>query len=260
MTFAVTSPRYAPEDALRRLGARADGRYSRAMQEDQPHILVVDDDNRLRELLRKFLSENGFRVTTAADSAEARAHLGHIAFDLLILDVMMPGESGMELAVALRRTSTVPILMLTAMGEPEDRIAGLELGADDYLPKPFEPRELVARIRSVLRRAPTEPPAAEVAEVSFGAFRFDLGRAELSRQGAHVKLTETEARLLAILARHAGRTFSREELQIELGGGEAASRTIDVQVTRLRRKIEPDPKIPRHLQTVRGAGYVLRPD
>jgi two-component system phosphate regulon response regulator OmpR len=231
------------------------------MQEERPHILVVDDDNRLRELLRKFLSENGFRVTTAADSAEARAHLGHIAFDLLILDVMMPGESGLDLAAALRRDSAVPILMLTAMGEPEDRIAGLELGADDYLPKPFEPRELVARIRSVLRRAAAEPPiAAATGEVSFGAFRFDLDRAELSRQGAPVKLTETEARLLVILARHAGRTFSREELQIEVGGAEAASRTIDVQVTRLRRKIEPDPKIPRYLQTVRGTGYVLRPD
>ena len=228
------------------------------MQEERPHILVVDDDNRLRELLRKFLSESGFRVTTAADAAEARSHMGHITFDLLILDVMMPGESGMELAGALRRRSAVPILMLTAMGEPEDRIAGLELGADDYLPKPFEPRELVARIRSVLRRVPREPEPA--GEVLFGAFRLDLDRAELSRDGDAVKLTETEGRLLVILARQAGRTFSREELRVELGGGESVSRTIDVQVTRLRRKIEPDPRIPRYLQTVRGAGYVLRPD
>ncbi|MBT5414149.1 MAG: response regulator, partial [Rhodospirillaceae bacterium] len=147
------------------------------MQEERPHILVVDDDNRLRELLRKFLSENGFRVTTAADSAEARGQMGHIAFDLLILDVMMPGESGLDLAGALRKNSAVPILMLTAMGEPEDRIAGLELGADDYLPKPFEPRELVARIRSVLRRAPAAPFEQEPGgEVAFGALRFDIDR------------------------------------------------------------------------------------
>jgi two-component system phosphate regulon response regulator OmpR len=227
------------------------------MMLETPHILVVDDDLRLRELLQKYLSENGFRVTTAEDAAHARAKLASLSFDLIVLDVMMPGESGLELTAALRHRTTVPILLLTAMGEAEDRIRGLEQGADDYLPKPFEPRELVLRIRAILGRV--QPPAEMPATVRLGACSFDTGRLELTRAGDVVRLTSSEADLLGTLARHAGSPLSREELRRH-GTDCANNRSVDVQVTRLRRKIEPNPKLPRYLQTVRGRGYVLRPD
>jgi two-component system, OmpR family, phosphate regulon response regulator OmpR len=222
-----------------------------------PHLLVVDDDTRLRELLRRYLSEHGFRVTTAENAAAARVRLASMEFDLIVLDLMMPGENGLDFASHLRRDSTVPILMLTAMGEPEDRIVGLERGADDYLPKPFEPRELLARIRTVLRRAPQSsiPPPPRV--VRFGDCMFDLDRQLLTRAGVPIRLTTTEAALLRALAMSQGRPISRESLS---EGGPGQSRTVDVQVTRLRRKIEDDPKFPRYLQTVRGKGYVLVTD
>ena len=227
------------------------------MDTDLPHILVVDDDDRLRELLRKYLSENGFRVTTSGDAAEARAKLAHLAFDLMVLDLMMPGESGLDFAADLRRTNAIPILMLTAMGEPEDRIVGLERGADDYLAKPFEPRELLLRIHSILRRAP--PPAVTPREVRLGEVTFDLERAELSRDGQPIRLTDVESALLTALAERQGVILGRDELIAHSGAG-GGGRAVDVQVTRLRRKIEPDPRLPRYLQTVRGKGYVLRPD
>jgi two-component system phosphate regulon response regulator OmpR len=224
------------------------------------HVLVVDDDRRLRELLQRYLSDNGFRVTTAADAEAARAKLDCFAFDLLVLDVMMPGEDGLALTAWLRRTSQVPILLLTARGEPDDRIAGLEHGADDYLAKPFEPRELLLRINSILRRS-TAQAAVQPAptDVRFGDFRFDLRRLELANGDSPVRLTSAEAGLLRALAGPPGVVKSRDELSREcaVAGG---VRTIDVQVTRLRRKIEPDPKFPRYLQTVRGRGYVLRAD
>src|SRR5438128_6431497 len=179
------------------------------MNDTEPHLLVVDDDARLRELLRRYLSDNGFRVTAAADAAEARARLASFAFDLMVLDVMMPGESGLDLTSALRDEPAerrIPILLLTAMGEPEDRVNGLEQGADDYLAKPFEPRELVLRIRNILQRR----PAADGA-VRFGSFRFDPDRGELSRGGDSVHLTAAEAGLLATLAQRAGDPVSREE-------------------------------------------------
>ena len=225
---------------------------------EQPHILVVDDDTRLRDLLQRYLSEQGFRVTTAVDAADARAKLTSIAFDLLVLDIMMPGETGLELTETLRSESAVPILLLTAMNETENRIAGFECGADDYLPKPFEPRELVLRINAILRRVP--PPAAQPPrKVVFGEFCFDLEREELTKAGDFVRLTTAEASLLKALCRRAGEPISREDLGEEsMISGNA--RTIDVQVTRLRRKIEADPKFPRYLQTVRGTGYVLMPD
>ncbi|MFO0995587.1 MAG: response regulator transcription factor [Alphaproteobacteria bacterium] len=228
------------------------------MTEDQPHILVVDDDKRLRELLRRFLAENGFRVTAAADAAEARAKIDNLAFDLIVLDLMMPGESGLSLTQSLRKTSTVPILMLTAMGETDHRIAGLESGADDYLAKPFEPRELVLRMRTILRRVPP-PAAAPPPAISLGAYRFDLAREELSNGERIVRLSSGEQRLLRILAERPGTPHSREQLYEQMGSA-ARGRSIDVQITRLRRKIEPDPKAPRYLLTVRGQGYVLRPD
>ena len=227
------------------------------MSAEAPHILVVDDDRRLRDLLRKYLADNGFRVTTAENAAAARARLAGFAFDLIVLDVMMPGESGLELTSALRRDSGVPILLLTAMGDADDRIAGLERGADDYLPKPFEPRELLLRIGGILRRAGPPPPAEP--EVRFGEFCFDLARGELRRHDEPVRLTSGETGLLGVFALNPGVTLTRERLGRESRLG-ANPRTVDVQIARLRRKIEADPKAPRYLQTVWGAGYALRTD
>jgi two-component system phosphate regulon response regulator OmpR len=228
------------------------------MDKELPHILVVDDDARLRALLRQYLSENGFMVVTAADTAEARARLATLAFDLIVLDRMLPGESGLDLAGGLRRNnSRVPILMLTAMGELEDRIAGFEQGVDDYLAKPFEPRELVLRIHAILRRAPPTSPAPS--EVRMGDVVFFPAREELVRGGQPIRLTDLEAALLKALIERPGEILSREELSLRTGAA-GGGRAVDVQVTRLRRKIEPDPRLPRYLQTVRGRGYVLRPD
>lgn len=224
---------------------------------DLPHILVVDDDDKLRKLLARYLGEHGYLVATAPSAADARAKLASFAFDLIILDLMMPGESGLDFAADFRRRSAVPILMLTAMGEPEDRVAGLERGADDYLVKPFEPRELLLRIGNILRRAPqaeTQP-----AEVRMGNVVFDLDREELRQGDQIVRLTSVEKALLKALAVRAGSALSREHLN-ELTGGAGGDRAVDVQVTRLRRKIELDPREPRYLQTVRGRGYVLKPD
>ena len=227
------------------------------MTEDTPHVLVVDDDDRLRKLIARYLSEHGFMTAGASDAGEARSMLSSLAFDLIVLDLMMPGESGLQFATALRGASSVPILMLTAMGEPEDRIAGLESGADDYLVKPFEPRELLLRINNILRRAPQPQPAA--GPVMLGELAFDIDRAELRRGDEVTRLTSIEALLMQVLARQPGVIFSREEL-IELTGAAGGDRAVDVQVTRLRRKIEQDPREPRYLQTVRGRGYVLKPD
>ena len=222
---------------------------------DQPHLLVVDDDNRLRQLLGKFLAVNGYRITLAADAADARAKLRNMAFDLIVCDIMMPGESGLDLTRDLRRDNAVPILLLTAMSETGDRIRGLESGADDYLPKPFEPRELLLRIQSILRRVP--PESAQMTELRFGPLRFDPARRLLRRGPEEVRLTEAESALLATLAEHAGAPVSREALS---GGGDDSGRAVDVQIARLRRKLEQDPRFPRYLQTVRGLGYMLQPD
>ena len=225
---------------------------------DLPHLLVVDDDSRLRGLLARYLGEHGHLVTTAASAVEARAQLRSLAFDLLVLDVMMPGESGLDFAHSLRAEGRpLPILMLTARGEPEQRIAGLEAGADDYLPKPFEPRELLLRIAAILRRA-TRPPEPRLG-VRLGRWRFDPDRAELAAGGDVVRLTDVEASLLRVLAQTPGIVVSRDELA-DRSRIPINARSIDVQVNRLRRKIESDPKIPRYLQTARGSGYVLRPD
>ena len=234
-------------------GMRGDGEPAEA------HLLVIDDDARLRDLLRRYLVEAGFRVTTASDAADARQKLQSLAFDLLIVDVMMPGESGLELTERLRQTNTVPILLLTAMAEPVNRIDGLERGADDYLTKPFEPRELVLRIRNILARAVPPAPPAPIEELRLGALRFDLKRNTLYRGEDMVHLTEAETALLAALARQPGEPVSREALSLEAQCS-GNLRTVDVQMTRLRRKIERDPKFPRYLQTVRGTGYVLKPD
>jgi two-component system phosphate regulon response regulator OmpR len=231
-----------------------------ASGQGMPHILVVDDDRRLRDLLIRYLSENGFRVTAAEDAQAARTRLKSFDFDLIVLDVMMPGESGLSLVQSLRSESRVPVLMLTARNDAGDRIAGLEGGADDYLGKPFEPRELVLRIRTILTRVNAAPPVATIAaEVLFGPFRFDIGRTELTRNGEPIYLTTGEASLLTTLAKRSGEPVSRESLSNESADC-ANNRAVDVQVTRLRRKIEADAREPRYLLTVRGKGYALRTD
>lgn len=222
-----------------------------------PHVLVVDDDRRLRELLMKYLGENGFMASGAEDAGQARAKLATLAFDLIVLDVMMPGESGLDLARDLRRTDNVPILMLTAMNEAGDRIRGLESGVDDYLGKPFEPRELLLRINSILRRVPG--PSAPPDEIGLGDVVFRPARGELVRAGTPVRLTDVESSLLGALAARPGEVFSRDDL-ISVTGTSGGGRAVDVQITRLRRKIENDPRLPRYLQTVRGKGYMLLPD
>ena len=224
-------------------------------EDNAPHILVVDDDSRIRDLLARYLQDNGFRVTTAVDAASARACMRSLAFDLLILDVMMPHESGLEFARSLRNESRVPILMLTARAEPEQRIEGLETGVDDYLAKPFEPRELLLRVSNVLRRGGASPASGEV---RMGEFVFHISRGELKRENETIRLTERERELLRYFAQRPGMPVSRHELaKGEDGGGE---RAVDVQINRLRRKIEHDPANPVYLQTVRGKGYILYPE
>lgn len=227
-----------------------------ALPDDAPHILVVDDDKRIRDLIERFLSENGYRVSTAEDAAMARAGLRGFSFDLLILDIMMPGESGLSLAQDLRSQSQVPILMLTARTEPEDRIAGLEIGADDYLAKPFDPRELLLRMKNILNRR--IEVAAGPDEVAFGPFTFLPVRGELRNGTETIKLTEIERNLLRHFALHPGVPVEREELA-RLSGHDS-ERAVDVQINRLRRKIELDPGNPAYLQTVRGRGYIFYTD
>ena len=229
------------------------------------HILVVDDDARLRTLLSRYLADQGFRVTTAENAADARTKLRSVSPDLLVLDIMMPGENGLALTEALRRDQgpgnqfTLPVLLLTARGAPEDRIAGFEAGADDYLGKPFEPLELVLRIRAMLRRVAHGQPEAPIGPVQLGVVEFDPERGELRGPETTTRLTGGEAALLAALARKPNEVLSREEIATALSMDEAGERAIDVQVTRLRRKIEVDPREPRFLHTVRGRGYVLKP-
>ncbi len=223
------------------------------LPDDAPHLLVVDDDNRIRTLLSRFLSENGYRVTTAASAAEARGRMEGLEFDLIVLDVMMPGETGIDFARSLRATSSIPILMLTARSETMDRITGLEAGVDDYVAKPFEPRELLLRIGSILKRTAPAPQKA-IESVRFGDFTFHIGRGELTRLGEPVRITERERDMLRALAEQPGETVPRLALA---AGGAASERAVDVQVNRLRRKVERDPANPSFVQTVRGLGYRL---
>jgi two-component system phosphate regulon response regulator OmpR len=222
--------------------------------DDAPHLLVVDDDRRIRDLLSRFLSTEGYRISTADSAQTARAKLASLSFDLLILDVMMPGETGFEFARDIRKTSGVPILMLTARDAAESRITGLEIGADDYLSKPFEPRELSLRIANILKRAkPAASPPVEY--LRFGQFVFHIGRAELRKGDEVIRLTDREREMLSVLAATPGETVPR--LALAGNGGSANERAVDVQVNRLRRKIEHDPANPLIVQTVRGIGYRL---
>lgn len=229
----------------------------------QAHLLVVDDDERIRGLLQKFLIRSGFLVSTARDAAQARRVLSGLEFDLIVLDVMMPGEDGISLTRDLRAKMQTPILLLTAKGETGNRIEGLEAGADDYLVKPFEPKELLLRINAILRRVPQVRSAETGPKIlHLGAVRYDVDRGELWNGSEMVRLTATEAQLMRIFAAQAGAPVSRDRLVGDLGRDEggAQERAVDVQITRLRRKIEADPKQPRYLQTVRGEGYMLAPD
>lgn len=235
-------------------GLRSARSTRRRLADDAPHLLVVDDDSRIRDLLSRFLFGEGYRVTTAASAIEARAKLANLDFDLLILDVMMPGETGFDLARAIRGTSTVPILMLTARHEAESRIEGLQIGADDYVAKPFEPRELVLRIGNILKRA--MPAAVSAPEsVRFGPYAFHIERGELSSGDDMVHLTDRERDILRMLATAPGETVSRQALAG--GDGSANERAVDVQVNRLRRKIERNPASPLFIQSARGVGYRL---
>jgi two-component system phosphate regulon response regulator OmpR len=226
------------------------------LPDNAAHILVVDDDQRIRERLARYLMENGFRVTTAHDAVSARAAMRGLAFDVVILDVMMPGESGLELARDLKAISNVPICMLTARAEPEDRIEGLEIGVDDYVPKPFEPRELVLRLRNILKRG--RRPSGPADEIKMGDYTFHVARGELKRKDESIKLTERERDLLRFFAQRPGTAIARHELAGDDSTG--SERAIDVQINRLRRKIESDPTNPVYLQTVRGKGYILYTD
>lgn len=227
------------------------------MNDNASHILVVDDDTRLASLLKKYLSDNDYRVSVAATAEEARENMKGLSFDLIVLDRMMPGEDGLSFAHSIRQSkelfNNVPILMLTAMAETEDRIDGLEAGVDDYLTKPFEPKELLLRVSAILRRTPQEI----ISDIAFGDFKFDITKGELSRNGELINLTSSEQVLLKTLAASPGVPISRETLSVNSG---TQGRAVDVQITRLRRKIEEDPKMPRYLQTVRGEGYVIWAD
>jgi two-component system phosphate regulon response regulator OmpR len=227
------------------------------------HILIVDDDERIRTLLKKFLSRNGYWVTPARDAAHARRLMEALEFDLIVLDVMMPGEDGISLTLHLRENFETPVLLLTAKNDPNDRINGLEAGADDFLAKPFEPRELLLRINAILRRTPKEEDVApKPTQLNMGSIRYDITRGEMWEGEQLVRLTATESALMRIFSAKINEPISRRELVENLGrqDGKAQERAVDVQITRLRRKIEKEPKQPRFLQTVRGAGYMLSPD
>ena len=230
---------------------------------DAAHLLIVDDDERIRVLLQKFLMRSGFLVSAARDAAHARRILSGLEFDLIVLDVMMPGEDGVSLCRDLRKTIATPILLLTAKSETADRINGLEAGADDYLAKPFEPKELLLRINAILRRVPLAEPVAVLPKVlNLGPIRYDIERGEMWQGDAPIRLTATESHLMRIFSGCPGESVTRARLVEELGrgGGQAQERAVDVQITRLRRKLEADPRQPRYLQTVRGEGYMLAPD
>lgn len=233
------------------------------MSDNEAHLLIVDDDERIRSLLQKFLIRSGFFVSAARDAEHARRILSGLEFDLIVIDVMMPGEDGISFTRSLRETLSTPIMLLTAKGETDDRIAGLEAGADDYLPKPFEPKELLLRINAILRRVPHSEVEAGILKIlNLGPIRYDVERGEMWHGEALVRLTATENQLMKIFSATPGEPVDRAALVAQLGrdGGQAQERAVDVQITRLRRKIEQDPRQPRYLQTVRGAGYMLVPD
>jgi two-component system phosphate regulon response regulator OmpR len=236
------------------------GQRAEPLPDDAPHVLIVDDDHKIRDLLARYLYGQGFRVTTAADAEAAQSSLRGLDFDIVLLDVMMPGISGIELARQIKSQRDIPICMLTARAEPEQRIEGLEAGVDDYVPKPFEPRELLLRLRNILRRGQTGQPGqpTQSDEIRMGTLVFHIARGELRRNNETIKLTERERDLLRQFAQKPGVPIQRHELSTDETTGN--DRAIDVQINRLRRKIETDPSNPVYLQTVRGKGYILYSD
>lgn len=236
------------------------GQRAEPLPDDAPHVLIVDDDLKIRDLLARYLFAQGFRVTTASDAETAQASLRGLDFDIVLLDVMMPGKSGLELAREIKAVRDIPICMLTARAEPEQRIEGLEIGVEDYVPKPFEPRELLLRLRNILRRGQTQQPNPQplADEIRMGTFVFHIARGELRRNNETIKLTERERDLLRQFAQKQGVPIQRHELATEDATGN--DRAVDVQINRLRRKIESDPSNPVYLQTVRGKGYILYTD
>jgi two-component system phosphate regulon response regulator OmpR len=226
------------------------------LPDDTPHVLVIDDDQRIRDLLARYLYENGFRVTTSKDAESAKAAMRGLSFDLVLVDWMMPGQSGLDLARELKASKNIPVCMLTAQSDPDQRITGLEAGVDDYIPKPFEPRELLLRLRNVIRRG--HAPATSGDEVRMGAYVFHIGRGELKRDDESIKITERERELLRQFASRPGVPIPRHELFNDDSTG--SERAIDVQINRLRKKFETDPSNPVYLQTVRGKGYILYTD
>lgn len=253
----TTNPNQAEAAALSRAAAGTASPACDPLPDDAPHVLVVDDDERIRNLLSRYLTTNGFRVTPAADAAIARAAMSGLQFDIVILDVMMPGENGLDLARYLKSQSDVPICMLTAQSDTEHRILGLETGVDDYLPKPFEPRELLLRLQNILKRGPAPAPQ-QSDEIRMGEMTFHIARGELRKGEQTVRLTERERDLLRMFAGRTGDSIARHELAADESTG--SERAIDVQINRLRRKIEVDPSNPVYLQTVRGKGYTLYTD
>jgi two-component system phosphate regulon response regulator OmpR len=250
-------PRSAPDTGPNGAARPSQLTATEVLPDDAPHVLVVDDDHRIRSLLSKYLTNNGFRVTQAADAAAARAALKGLQFDVVILDVMMPGESGLDLARFLKSTTDVPVCMLTAQAEPSNRIEGLESGVDDYVAKPFEPRELLLRLQNIMRRGgAVEERSSD--EICMGPLTFHITRGELRKGNQTIKLTERERELLRMFARRPGDSISRHELAAD--ESTYSERAIDVQINRLRRKIEDDPSNPVYLQTVRGKGYILHTD
>jgi|TARA_B100001750_G_C15412627_1_gene548587 two-component system phosphate regulon response regulator OmpR len=231
-------------------------RKDKILDLEKPHILVVDDDTKIRELLKKYLIENNYLVTTAFDANDARAKLMQLQFDLLVLDIMMPGETGLELTNSIKKSVKTPIIFLTAMSEVKDRVSGLEIGADDYLPKPFEPKELLLRIRNVLKRYNSS--ILNIGSLNFGNIKVDLKRGFLIKKGRNIKLNQSEIKILKVMSSAPGKTFSREKLKQEVGS--SLDRTIDVQIKRLRTKIEKNSRYPKYIQTIRGTGYVLWTD
>jgi len=223
------------------------------MDNSKTHILVVDDDDKIRELLKQYLKSNDFFVSTAINAADAEEKLKIVKFDLAIIDIMMPGKDGLQLTKEIRETIDLPIILLTAKGESEDRIKGLEVGAEDYLPKPFEPKELLLRIKNIIKRL--KKNNSIITPVKIGKANINLKKMEIQKDKKITKINASEKTLLENMISSAGKIFSREEISkiTHL----TQERSIDVLVTRLRQKIEPDPKNPKYLQTVRGTGYVL---
>jgi two-component system phosphate regulon response regulator OmpR len=224
--------------------------------EDKKHILIVDDDDRIRELIKEYLQNNNFYTTTAKNSEDAKNKIKLIKFDLIILDIMMPGQSGLELSKEIKETSDQPIILLTAMGGTSDRISGLETGADDYLPKPFEPKELLLRIKNILKRVKKNKNLNPI--LKFGVIKVDLEKMSIKSKKGETKLNSAEKLLLENMILSVGQIFHREQISkiVHL----SKERAVDVMITRLRQKIEPDPKNPKYLQTVRGNGYILWTD